>query len=108
MCAARWGHLEVVRVLLEWGADKILQDKASGYFVLLTFARAVPLHRYYQSRLCASTALDDLQYLYMRKALLISFCTFCFLLLRMAGRLQILAEGRRSGLSSTPMVIKIH
>lgn len=32
MWAAGWdGHLEVVRILLEWGADINLQCKASGY-----------------------------------------------------------------------------
>jgi hypothetical protein len=31
MGAAIWGHLEIVWVLLEWGVDKNVQNKASGY-----------------------------------------------------------------------------
>ena len=34
MYAAKYGHFEVVRVLLEWGADKSLQVKASERFVV--------------------------------------------------------------------------
>lgn len=31
MCAAKHGHPEIVRVLVEWGANKNLIDEASEY-----------------------------------------------------------------------------
>jgi hypothetical protein len=47
MFAAEQGRQEVVRVLLEWGADKKIRMKASGC-VFMNVYQAVPLHRYYR------------------------------------------------------------